>query len=56
MGHERTFGARWPVADPSLSRRDKKRGPIAEPDRHRDTKRETLAVPDYHRSSKEPER
>jgi hypothetical protein len=38
MGRERTFGARWPVADPGLTQRDMKRGPIAGPDHHRDSK------------------
>jgi hypothetical protein len=40
MGHERTFGARWPLPDLSPARRDMKRGPIAVPDHHRDMKRE----------------
>jgi len=56
MGHERTFGARWPVADPGPTRRDMKRGPIAGPAGHRDMKRGPIAVPDHHRDSKEPQR
>jgi hypothetical protein len=34
MGHERTFGARWPVADSGPTQRDVKRGPSGATDHH----------------------
>jgi hypothetical protein len=58
MGHERTFGARWPVTDPCLFERDMKRGPIAGPDLSRDSRRQgnPSRAPLWPGASKGPDR
>jgi hypothetical protein len=38
MAHERTFGARWLVAEPGRTQRDMKRGPIGATDHRHDAK------------------